>query len=136
MYKRQALLSQEQKVTNEKAYTDLLTQGEAATTQRLNEITARVEKEHADLGQVLKSALDGAAATMQAAADTQLAAAQTALQVNVTHSLNNQDVHVQVREVATHNLVECDVQNNGVNTVVLAFSVAPASNALRVVVQG
>jgi hypothetical protein len=56
--------------------------------------------------------------------------------LTVTHNLNNQDVHVQVREVATHNLVECDVQNNGVNTIVLAFAVAPANNALRVVIQG
>lgn len=56
--------------------------------------------------------------------------------ITVTHNLNNQDVIVQVREVATNNVVECDIQNNGVNTVVVAFAVAPANNSLRVVVFG
>lgn len=55
----------------------------------------------------------------------------------VTHNLNNQDVHTQVREVATNNVVECDIQNNGVNTVVVTFSPAvPTSNQYRVVVIG
>lgn len=56
--------------------------------------------------------------------------------ITVTHNLNNQDAMTQVREIATNNVIECDIQNNGVNTVVLAFTVAPALNSLRVVVQG
>lgn len=55
---------------------------------------------------------------------------------SVTHNLNNQDVMVQVREVATNKVVEVDITNNGVNTVVVDFAVAPALNAYRVVVQG
>lgn len=54
----------------------------------------------------------------------------------ITHNLNNQDVMTQVRDVATNQVVECDIQNNGVNTVVLSFAVAPANNSLRVVVFG
>lgn len=54
----------------------------------------------------------------------------------VTHNLNNQDVMTQVRDVATNKLVEVDVTNNGVNTVVIDFAIAPALNSYRVVVQG
>lgn len=54
----------------------------------------------------------------------------------VNHNLNNQDVITQVREVATNNVVEVDIQNNGVNTVVISFTNVPASNSYRVVVQG
>lgn len=55
----------------------------------------------------------------------------------VTHNLNTQDAVVQVREVATNNHVEVDVQNNSVNTCVVAFSgVVPAINSYRVVVIG
>lgn len=59
-----------------------------------------------------------------------------ATSITVTHNLNNQDVMTQVREVATNNIVECDIQNNGVNTVVVSFAVAPANASLRVVVLG
>lgn len=54
----------------------------------------------------------------------------------VTHSLNNQDVMTQLREVSTNNVVEADIQNNGVNTVVVSFATAPAASSIRVVVQG
>ena len=60
-----------------------------------------------------------------------------AVSFTVTHNLNTQDVIVQVREVATNNLVEVDIQNNGVNTVVIGFAgVVPAANSYRVVVIG
>ena len=55
----------------------------------------------------------------------------------VTHNLNNQDALTQVREVSTNNVVECDIQNNGVNTVVVTFSPAvPTAGQYRVVVIG
>ena len=60
----------------------------------------------------------------------------SATSITVTHNLNNQDVVTQVREIATNKLVEVDVTNNGVNTVVIDFAVAPASNTYRVVVIG
>lgn len=53
-----------------------------------------------------------------------------------THSLANQWVHVQVFEVATLSLVECDVVLTDTNTVTLIFAVAPAINQYRVVVVG
>lgn len=53
-----------------------------------------------------------------------------------THNLNNQDVITQVREVATNEVWGVGIQNNGVNTVVISFSSAPATNSFRVVVQG
>lgn len=59
-----------------------------------------------------------------------------ATSITVTHNLNNQDVITAIREVATNNMMECDIQNNGVNTVVLTFAVAPASNALKAIVIG
>ena len=54
----------------------------------------------------------------------------------VTHNLNNQDVMTQVREIATNKIVDVDITNNGVNTVVIDFAVAPTLNTYRVVVQG
>jgi hypothetical protein len=50
--------------------------------------------------------------------------------------LNNQDVMTQVRDVATNNIVDSDIQNNGVNTVVVSFVNAPAASSYRVVVIG
>lgn len=60
----------------------------------------------------------------------------TATSYTVTHNLNSQDVMVQVRELATNNVVIVDIQNNGVNTCVISFATAPAANSYRVVVQG
>lgn len=54
----------------------------------------------------------------------------------VTHNLNNQDVITQLREVSTNNVIEADIQNNGVNTVVISFAMAPATNAIRVSIVG
>ena len=54
----------------------------------------------------------------------------------ITHNLNTQDVTVSVRQVSDNSFVECDVTANGVNTILLGFAAAVASNALRVVVHG
>jgi hypothetical protein len=54
----------------------------------------------------------------------------------ITHNLNNQDAIVSVRDVATNQVVVCDVQNNGANTVILSFAAIVASNALRATVIG
>lgn len=60
----------------------------------------------------------------------------SATSITVTHNLNNQGVLTSVREIATGNIVECDVQNNGVNTIVLSFATAPTLNSLSVSVVG
>jgi hypothetical protein len=59
-----------------------------------------------------------------------------AASIAVTHSLNTLDVQVQLYEIATGATVECDVTRNSINQVTLGFAAAPASNTLRVTVQG
>lgn len=56
--------------------------------------------------------------------------------IAVTHSLGNQWVIAQVYEVATSAQVECDIVATDANTTTFTFAVAPATNALRVVIQG
>jgi hypothetical protein len=56
--------------------------------------------------------------------------------ITVTHNLNTLDVLVAVYEVTGGAEVLTNVVHATVNTITLAFSVAPASNALRVVVIG
>lgn len=54
----------------------------------------------------------------------------------VTHNFNTRDVVVNVYDNATYDTVEVDVVRTDVNTVTVSFTVAPASNAYRVVVIG
>ena len=56
--------------------------------------------------------------------------------ITYNHALGNQWVHVQVFEVATLALVDCDVVLTDANNVALTFATAPAANAMRVVVIG
>lgn len=56
--------------------------------------------------------------------------------ISVTHSLANQWVTVQVYEVATLSLVECDVVLTDANTATLVFVTAPTTNQYRVVIVG
>lgn len=68
---------------------------------------------------------------------TALVGTGAATSIDVTHSLGNQWCNVQVFSASTPwDEQECDVQLKDANTVTLLFSVAPASNALRVVVTG
>lgn len=60
----------------------------------------------------------------------------SATSIAVTHGLNTLDVQVQVVEISTGATVECDVTRNSVNQVTVGFTTAPASNTLRVLVQG
>ncbi len=60
----------------------------------------------------------------------------SAVSIAVTHGFNTLDVQVQVFEIATGATVECDVTRNSVNQVTVGFTTAPASNTLRVLVQG
>lgn len=54
----------------------------------------------------------------------------------VTHNFDTKDVVVSVRTVADDEQVVCDIEHTDVDTVNLAFTVAPATNSIRVVVIG
>ena len=54
----------------------------------------------------------------------------------ITHSIGNQFVQVSVYEVAGMDEVECEVELTSATTTTLKFNIAPASNALRVVIIG
>ena len=56
--------------------------------------------------------------------------------ITVTHNLNTRDVLVSVHDATTFDEVFVDVQKTTVNTVVITFATAPASNAYRVTVIG
>jgi len=60
----------------------------------------------------------------------------TATSIAITHGLSTLDALVQVYEVSTGATIECDVIRNSTNQVTLGFALAPASNSLRVLVQG
>jgi hypothetical protein len=53
---------------------------------------------------------------------------------NVVHGLNSTDVVVQVQEISSGDAVGVGTSTNGVNSVDITFSVAPASNSFRVLV--
>ena len=56
--------------------------------------------------------------------------------IAVTHSLGNQWVMAYVIEVATLSVVECDITLTSSSVTTFSFSVAPATNALRVIIVG
>lgn len=60
----------------------------------------------------------------------------SATSIAVTHNLNSKDVIVGVYQVSDDAEVFCDVVHTSVNVVTLSFAVAPATNALKVVVMG
>jgi hypothetical protein len=60
----------------------------------------------------------------------------SATSIAVTHSLNTDDVVVEVYDASSKETVICDVDRTSVNAVTLDFASAPATNAYRVVVIG
>jgi len=53
---------------------------------------------------------------------------------NVVHGLNSTDVLVQVQELSSGDTVNVNMSTNGVNSVDVTFSVAPAANSFRVLI--
>ena len=60
----------------------------------------------------------------------------TLTSIVVTHNIGNQFVQAQVYEVAAMDKVECEIELTSSTTTTFKFNVAPASNALRVVIIG
>ena len=61
----------------------------------------------------------------------------SATQFTVTHNLNSRDVSISVvRNAAPYDTVLTDAERDTVNSIVVRFASAPASNAFRVVVVG
>lgn len=56
--------------------------------------------------------------------------------IDVTHNLGTKDVIVQVRQASDDAVVECDIVNTSTTVTTLNFTVAPATNALKVVIIG
>lgn len=56
--------------------------------------------------------------------------------IPVVHNFNNLGARATTWEVATGAQVECDVVNTNANTTTIGFAVAPAANAIRVVISG
>jgi len=54
----------------------------------------------------------------------------------ITHNLGTRDVQVQVYDNSTYDTVDVDVVRTDTNNVTVSFSIAPTSNAYRVVVIG
>lgn len=57
-------------------------------------------------------------------------------QIDVTHSLGTKEVITQVRQASDDAVVECDITNFSTSVTRLNFAVAPATNAIKVVVLG
>ena len=60
----------------------------------------------------------------------------SATSIAVTHGLGQQYVTAQAFEAATNELIECDITLTSSTQTTFGFSVAPASNAIRVVITG
>ena len=56
--------------------------------------------------------------------------------IAVTHSLGTQDVIAQVRDASTNAVVDCDITQTSTSVTTFTFTVAPASNAYKVVIIG
>jgi hypothetical protein len=67
---------------------------------------------------------------------SQLIGDGSATSIAVTHSIGNQFVQAQVFEVAGMDKVECEIELTSSSVTTFKFNVAPASNALRVVIIG
>lgn len=59
-----------------------------------------------------------------------------AVSIAVTHNMGTRDVHAQVYEVSSSEVVECDVVHTSTTVTTFGFATAPANASLRVVIIG
>lgn len=60
----------------------------------------------------------------------------SATSLAVTHSLGNKDVIAQAREASGDAVIECEIVNTSTTVTTFTFAVAPATNAIKVVIIG
>ena len=84
----------------------------------------------------LKNVLGTTASLSTTLTYSQLVGDASATSIVVTHGIGNQFVQAQVYEVAGMDMVECEIELTSTTTTTFKFNVAPASNALRVVIIG
>lgn len=84
----------------------------------------------------LKNVLGTTASLSTTLTYSQLVGDGSATSIIVTHGIGNQFVQAQAYEVAAMDKVECEIELTSTTTTTFKFNVAPASNALRVVIIG
>ena len=113
--------------TTAKGLIELATQAEVdAGTDVERAITPKTLKDHLGVAPGLSTVLTF----------NELIGTGAATSIAVTHNLNNQFVVVQVIDVATTDVIECEVELTSTAVVTLKFNVAPTANQYRVIIQG
>lgn len=100
------------------------------------EVNAGTDTTRAITPSRLRSTLGITASLTTTLTYSQLIGDGTATSIAVTHSIGNQFVQAQVFEVAGMDKVECEIELTSSTVTTFKFNVAPASNALRVVIIG
>jgi hypothetical protein len=100
------------------------------------EVNAGTDTTRAITPSRLKSTLGITATLSTTLTYSELIGNGTLTSIVVTHDIGNQFVQAQVYEVAGMDKVECEIELTSSTTTTFKFNVAPAANALRVVIIG
>ena len=106
---------------------------ETATQTEVNDGTAGIR---AVIPSTLRSTLGITATLSTTLTFSSLIGNGTLTSIPVTHAIGNQFVQASVYEVASTDKVECEIELTSATVTTFKFNVAPASNALRVVITG
>jgi hypothetical protein len=99
----------------------------AANASDISALSDRVSTNESDISNLQSDKTDKFSADVGNGANTSFA---------VSHNLGTKDVIVNIYDNASYDTVETDVVRTDTNTVTVSFTVAPSSNAYRVVVIG